>query len=189
MIDVFTALCKTRKINRLSSLNHAVMIYSCDGVRWRSARADIKNHKNIRATPVTSVFHPPNQTPRHASRLGRWRHGGFLQKENWQSLSGEVTLACQSAEIFLNVSILLAARWRGERAGSEIFDNPDLSAQQTCMPICLLNSRLSVAAWWTWNDKAYQTECTKILPELDVIRLFLSVLFDLPVIYWVWICN
>lgn len=32
MIDVFTALCKTRKINRLSSLNHAVMIYSYDGV-------------------------------------------------------------------------------------------------------------------------------------------------------------
>lgn len=48
--------------------------------------------------------------------------------ENWQSLSGEVTLACRSAEIVLNVSILLAVRRRGERARSEIFDNPDLSA-------------------------------------------------------------
>lgn len=68
--------------------------------------------------------------------------------ENWQPLSGDVTRACQSAEIFLNVSILLAVQWRGERAGSEIFNNSDLSARQTCTAVCLLKSVCTVADRW-----------------------------------------
>lgn len=68
--------------------------------------------------------------------------------ENWQPLSGDVTRACQSAEIFFNVSILLAVQWRGERAGSEIFNNPDLSARQTCTAVCLLKSDCTVADRW-----------------------------------------
>lgn len=68
--------------------------------------------------------------------------------ENWQPLSGDVTRACQSAEIFLNVSILLAVQWCGERAGSEIFNNSDLSARQTCTAVCLLKSDCTVADRW-----------------------------------------